>query len=99
MVMITLEQDDTHVIRETGNTLLNIGFHIMKVEENRRYRVHLRGPKMAASDYIKARSVFLRTTLPKGRFVVIPSTENPEEKGGFLLRLFTSSKANVRYCH
>ena len=72
-VIIQLSQSD---VRELGQKkeLLVIGFHIMRVEENRRYRLHRIQSPQVTSDYIKTKHIFLKATLPKGRFVIIPTT-------------------------
>ncbi|KAF2349094.1 Peptidase C2 calpain large subunit domain III [Trinorchestia longiramus] len=61
-----------------------------QVEVNREYRVHRIHESAATSDYIKTRSVFLREQLPRGRYVIVPTTFRPNETGDFLLRIFTS---------
>ena len=72
-VIIQLSQSD---VRELGQKkeLLVIGFHIMRVEENRRYRLHRIQSPQVTSEYIKTKHIFLKATLPKGRFVIIPTT-------------------------
>ncbi|ESO85096.1 hypothetical protein LOTGIDRAFT_235955 [Lottia gigantea] len=95
-VMISLEQHDIHPDRQTfGQNLNTIGFHIMKVEENRKYRVHILGQMMFSSEYCKTRSVFGETTLPKGRYVIIPTTAEQGCTGRFMLRLYTGSSASA----
>ncbi|XP_047739328.1 calpain-5 [Hyalella azteca] len=89
-VIVQLLQKDMRERRSEGVQQLVIGFHIMKVEVNREYRVHRIHASAATSDYIKTRSIFLREQLPKGRYVVVPTTFKPNETGDFLLRIFTS---------
>ena len=43
-VMVSLEQDDKHV--HGGRGLVEIGFQVMRVEDNRLYRAHLPGRKV-----------------------------------------------------
>lgn len=52
--------------------------------------------KAASSIYINSRSVFLRTELPEGRYVIIPTTFEPGHTGEFLLRVFTDVPSNCR---
>ena len=70
---------------------LVIGFHLLKVESNREYRLHKRivGSDCGASDYIRSRHVFLRKTLSPGRYFIIPTTFDPGQDADFLLRLFS----------
>lgn len=68
----------------------------MQVEENRQYRMHSLQHKAASSIYINSRSVFLRTELPEGRYVIIPTTFEPGHTGEFLLRVFTDVPSNCR---
>lgn len=96
-VMVSLEQHDIKPGRqELGIQLNTIGFQIMKVEENRKYRVHIVGEKVFASEYSKSRSVFGIMILPKGRYVVVPTTTGSEELGPFMLRLYTGSSSGAR---
>ncbi len=37
-----------------------IGFHIMRVESNRKYRLHRLQEKAFTSDYIKTKHIFLK---------------------------------------
>ena len=67
------------------------------MEENRRYRVHIPGHKMAVSEYVRLRSIFRRVELTKGRYVIIPSTKEPEQVGRFLLRMYTGSKSGCKW--
>ncbi|XP_046381711.1 calpain-5-like isoform X4 [Haliotis rufescens] len=93
-IMISLEQHDVGGGRQfLGQDLNMIGFHVMKVEENRKYRVHVPGDKMFTSDYVKSRSVYGTTVLKRGRYVIVPTTKEQGATGDFLLRLYTGSAA------
>ncbi|XP_076323559.1 calpain-5-like isoform X1 [Tachypleus tridentatus] len=95
-ILIYLMQKDTrNLLREGGKNLV-IGFHIMKVEVNRRYRLHMIMEKAATSDYIRTRGIFLRCTLKRGRYVIIPSTFEPDLVGDFMMRIFTSKESDAR---
>lgn len=67
-----------------------------QVELNRTYRMHTLQQKVASSIYINSRSVFLRTDLKEGRYVIIPTTFDPGLEGEFLLRIFTDVPSDCR---
>lgn len=94
-VMVSLMQEDTRKEKERGVENLTIGYFVMKVEENRKYRVHTMFEKAGDSIFINAREVVNKLELKKGRYLVIPSTYEPNKAGRYLIRVFTekSSKA------
>ncbi|GIZ00252.1 calpain-6 [Caerostris extrusa] len=93
IVMVFLMQRDRRALRSKGIQHLVIGFHVMRVEANRRYRLHAIKEKAAGSEYAMSRNVFCHCKLKAGRYVIIPTTFAPTEEGEFLVRIFTS-KAN-----
>uniref|UniRef100_A0A3B3CYW2 Calpain 6 n=1 Tax=Oryzias melastigma TaxID=30732 RepID=A0A3B3CYW2_ORYME len=98
-VLITLQQKDRRILRKTGQgENLSIGFSILKVELNRKYRIHrlLSQKLMETSIFINSRSVFLRCNLPQGRYVIIPTTFQAGEPGEFMLRIFTDVDSGCR---
>ncbi|XP_052084481.1 calpain-5-like [Mytilus californianus] len=96
-LVVSLEQHDIKPNKShTGRTLNTIGYSIMKVEENRLYRLHIPGKLIEPPDMIKTRSVFGKKVLSRGRYVIIPCTKDQKEHGPFLLRLYTHGKASVR---
>lgn len=52
---------------------------------------------VVTSTYINARSVFLRATLPLGRYIIFPTTFRPLTLGDFMLRVFTDVESGCRY--
>ncbi|KAJ3589042.1 hypothetical protein NHX12_009890 [Muraenolepis orangiensis] len=89
-VLICLQQKEKRATPKEGKgENLAIGFDIHRVELNRKYRMHTAQQKVAGSIYINSRCVFLRKELTEGRYVIIPSTFEPGQQGGFLLRVFT----------
>lgn len=69
---ITKEEDDVifqmsqeDLPGDSRKELLIIGFHIMRVESNRKYRVHKLQHAQVTSDYVKTKHVFLRASLSK----------------------------------
>ncbi|XP_050718948.1 calpain-5-like isoform X4 [Eriocheir sinensis] len=95
-VVFQLMQKDARERKQEGMQNLVIGFHIMRVEENRKYRVHRIHDAVATSDYIRTRGIFLREQLKEGRYVIIPTTFKPDETGEFLLRVFTSKDPDAK---
>lgn len=94
-VRIYLMQEDKRSQKMEGLQNLAIGFYIMKVELNRRYRLHTIKEKAATSEYMRTRGIFLRCTLKTGRYVIIPTTFEPNEIGNFMLRIFTNKDADA----
>ncbi|XP_070605591.1 calpain-5 isoform X2 [Erythrolamprus reginae] len=89
-VLICIQQKPKRTSQKEGKgENLAIGFDIFKVELNRTYRMHTLQTKAASSIYINSRSVFLRTDLKEGRYVVIPTTFEAGHVAEFLLRQFT----------
>ncbi|XP_052787580.1 calpain-5-like [Mya arenaria] len=96
-IMVSLEQHDISMSRqELGIKHNEIGFQIMKVEENRKYRVHINGDLIFKSEYKRSRSIFGTVELKKGRYVLFPTTKDPGETGKYMLRLYTSSPASSK---
>ncbi|XP_049321184.1 calpain-5 [Astyanax mexicanus] len=92
-LLVSLQQRDMKIHRAHGQgENLTIGFAIFKVELNRKYRMHdiITQQNVATSTYINARSVFLRKLLPKGRYIIIPSTFTPGILGDFMLRVYAN---------
>ncbi|CAG7838641.1 unnamed protein product [Allacma fusca] len=73
----------------------SIGFHVMQVEQNRKYRLHKNKKKAFTSDYVRSRSVFYRGSLSKGRYVLVPTTFEPSVETEFFLRVYTGNKIHM----
>ncbi|KAL4659687.1 calpain-5-like [Arapaima gigas] len=98
-VLVSLQQKDMKSHRPVGNgENLTIGFVILKVELNRKYRLHdiLTQEVVATSSYINLRSIFMRETLRPGRYVIIPSTFAPDVSGDFMITVFTDVDSGFR---
>ncbi|KAM5180848.1 calpain-5 [Mantella aurantiaca] len=94
-ILICLQQKTKRTTRQDGKAEnLAIGFDLLRVELNRRYRMHSIQPKVASSIFINSRSVFLRTDLKEGRYVIVPTTFQPGATGDFLLRVFSDVPSN-----
>ncbi|XP_065055645.1 calpain-5-like isoform X2 [Rhopilema esculentum] len=99
VAMISLMQKDKRREKSEGRggENLTIGFFIMQIELNRAYRIHSVYEKAGDSTFINSREVFSRLELDPGRYVIIPSTFEPNIPGEFLLRVYTSSNPHFRY--
>ncbi|CAN9493032.1 unnamed protein product [Ophioblennius macclurei] len=95
--LICLQQRDRRATLAAGRgENLAVGFDIHRVELNRTYRMHVPQQKVGGSIYINSRSVFLRTDLKEGRYIIIPTTFDPGLEGDFLLRIFTDVPSDCR---
>ncbi|XP_032432816.1 calpain-5-like [Xiphophorus hellerii] len=98
-VLISLQQKDRRIYRKEGQgDNLDIGFRVVKVEVNRKYRLHNMETlkSMHKSTFLPARMVFMRCEMPKGRYVVIPTTFDAFIEGEFMLRLYTDVDSGCR---
>jgi len=90
-LIISLSQNDRSLERRNNRTTtnLNIGFTVMKVEENRKYRLHRPGDILLKTSFSSQhRSIFKSQHIPRGRYVIVPTTKEPRETGEFLLRVY-----------
>lgn len=55
--------------------------------------------KAGDSIFINMREVVNRYQLKQGRYIVIPSTYDPNEAGNFMIRIFTEKSSNARYLY
>ena len=96
-VIIQLSQRDSRSLLMEKKENLIIGFTILKVEFNRKYRLHQFSDEQIInkSDYIKSKHIFLRSNLPRGRYVIIVTTFEPEQSTDFLLRVFTEDDPDL----
>lgn len=92
-VIVVLTQKN---VKEHGEQLTAIGFTILKVEENRRYRLHRLAREAFSSEFINRRSVLLRKKLQPGRYVVVVCKFNPGEEGPFLIRVYLRCRGKAR---
>ncbi|KAM3911704.1 calpain-6 isoform 2-T2 [Leptodactylus fuscus] len=98
-VLISLQQEDQRIHKKFGKgDNFIIGFEILKVEQNRQYRIHkMQGQhRTASSAYMNLRSIFLRKVLKRGRYVLIPTTFQPGVICEFNLRLYTDVPSDFR---
>ncbi|EFP00613.1 hypothetical protein CRE_16588 [Caenorhabditis remanei] len=89
-VMFALTQNDPSEGLKKREPFVTIGMHVMKVENNRQYRVHQAMHPIATSDYASGRSVYLHLqSLPRGRYLLVPTTFAPKEQALFMLRIYS----------
>ncbi|CAN8022093.1 unnamed protein product [Ixodes persulcatus] len=95
MLLVYLLQSNLTEQEGLGENMV-IGFHIMQVEVNRLFRVHVLKPKACSSEYVRSRGVFLECSLKRGRYVLLPTTFEPGLPGRFLLRLFSERSLDAK---
>uniref|UniRef100_A0A8C6L406 Calpain 6 n=1 Tax=Nothobranchius furzeri TaxID=105023 RepID=A0A8C6L406_NOTFU len=98
-VLISLQQRDMKIHRKYGQgENLSIGFSVYRVELNRKYRLHdlLTQSCVENCTYINARTVFRRKVLTQGRYIIIPTTFQPQVLGDYMLRVFTDVDSGCR---
>lgn len=97
-VIIQLSQRDSRSLLMDNKETLIIGFTLLKVEFNRKYRLHQFSEEQIVnkSDYIKSKHIFLRANLPRGRYVIVVTTFEPGQSTDFLLRVFTEEDPDLK---
>jgi calpain-5 len=97
-VMIALTQKDNQPgTSKVRGPFVTIGLHVMKVESNRRHRIHQPINPVATSDYASTRSVYLHLRhMPVGRYIVMPTTYAPREEAHFMLRLYSTEDIDAK---
>ena len=90
-------ESTAHPIKQEPNSPASLPVSALRqVELNRKYRMHTAQQKVAGSIYINSRCVFLRKELTEGRYVIIPTTFDPGQQSGFLLRVFTDVPSDCK---
>ncbi|XP_067824026.1 calpain-A-like [Heptranchias perlo] len=94
-VLICLIQNYRRMDRKLGVSMNPIGIQIYKSSGPRtvltaeRFTHHTEVSDSGA--YVAQRSINLRSKLPPGHYVIIPSTFAPDTDGAFMLRIFTDA--------
>ena len=79
-------------------TVREIHWHcVVKVENNREYRVHTMHPKICSTVFRNSRSIFWHGTFRSGRYVLIACTFEPLLEEEFLLRCFAGHDIHMKY--
>ncbi|CAG8677378.1 12019_t:CDS:2, partial [Gigaspora rosea] len=95
ILIVSLMQQIDH--EEIGAEKITIGFVILKVELNRRYRIHQPTYEIVGRvTYINSREVTERISLKPGHYILIPSAYNVDDEGLYFMRLFSSNPISVK---
>jgi hypothetical protein len=93
-LIIGLMQEDKRANLAREN--LTIGFVVLRVEENRKYRVHKPTYDVAGRvTYINTREVTARISLKSGNYILIPSTFNYGDEGHYFMRIFSGNRISI----
>lgn len=96
-IMLALTQKELKEGEKKREPFVTIGMHVMKVENNRKHRIHQPINPLATSDYANARSVYLHLTdLRRGRYILLPTTFAPREHAEYLLRIYSERNCSPR---
>ncbi|CAB3406202.1 unnamed protein product [Caenorhabditis bovis] len=96
-IIFALTQRDPSEGIKKREPFVTIGMHVMRVENNRRHRVHQAMAQVATSEYASARSVYMHLNkLPLGRYVLVPTTFAPKEQTQFMLRVYSERNVNFK---
>uniref|UniRef100_A0A669P486 Calpain 8 n=1 Tax=Phasianus colchicus TaxID=9054 RepID=A0A669P486_PHACC len=100
-ILVGLMQKNRRRQKRMGEGLLSIGYSLYQLENNK--DIHLnrafftRNQPVARSEtYINLREVSSRFKLPKGEYLIVPSTFEPYKNGEFCLRIFSEKKAKTQ---
>lgn len=94
--LMQFHDDDTE---SRGFHNLLIGFSIIKVEENRKTRLHKLWDHCVLAvkiDHKRTREVNYRGVLATGRYIIVPTTYKAGDTAGYMLRVFSQSDLNLR---
>ncbi|KAM7412585.1 hypothetical protein PAMA_020118 [Pampus argenteus] len=72
---------------------LNIALHVYPAHPKNTYLspedLSMSRPVLPSQGYSSRREIVIRASLPPGRYIIIPSTAEPNQQGAFLLRVLT----------
>ncbi|XP_067149007.1 calpain-8-like [Apteryx mantelli] len=104
-LLVGLMQKNRRKQKKMGEALLSIGYSLYRIppELENNTDVHLnrdffaRNKPAARSDsYVNLREVSRRMKLPRGEYIIVPSTFEPDKNGEFCLRVFSEKQAKTR---
>ncbi|KAL4007040.1 gonadotropin-releasing hormone receptor [Sarotherodon galilaeus] len=100
--VVALMQKDRRKKRKEGQDMETIGFALYEVPDEFKGSsgVHLKrdfflthGSSARSETFINLREVSSRLKLPKGEYIIVPSTFEPNKDGDFVLRVFSEKPA------
>uniref|UniRef100_A0A8B9F7N6 Calpain 8 n=1 Tax=Amazona collaria TaxID=241587 RepID=A0A8B9F7N6_9PSIT len=103
-ILVGLMQKYRRRQKKMGEALLSIGYSLYQVKFLENHTdIHMnraffaRNEPVARSDpYINLREVSRRMKLPRGEYLIVPSTFEPYKNGEFCLRVFSEKKAKTQ---
>uniref|UniRef100_A0A8B9F7N1 Calpain 8 n=1 Tax=Amazona collaria TaxID=241587 RepID=A0A8B9F7N1_9PSIT len=106
-ILVGLMQKYRRRQKKMGEALLSIGYSLYQVKFLENHTdIHMnraffaRNEPVARSDpYINLREVSRRMKLPRGEYLIVPSTFEPYKNGEFCLRVFSEKKAKTQCPH
>uniref|UniRef100_A0AAX7T5K3 Calpain-1 catalytic subunit n=1 Tax=Astatotilapia calliptera TaxID=8154 RepID=A0AAX7T5K3_ASTCA len=92
--VVALMQKDRRKKRQEGQDMETIGFALYEVRVHLKRDFFLSHASSARSEtFINLREVSSRLKLPKGEYIIVPSTFEPNKDGDFVLRVFSEKPA------
>ena len=67
-----------------------------QAEQNRKYRVGKKLPKVLVTQYPNSRSVFVERTFTEGKYVIIPTILEQAAESPLMLRVFTTEGSPIK---
>ncbi|XP_062427562.1 calpain-8 [Rhea pennata] len=104
-LLVGLMQKNRRRQKRMGEALLSIGYSLYKIppELENSTDIHLNRdffarnkPAAQSGTYINLREVSSRMKLPRGEYLIVPSTFEPYKNGEFCLRVFSEKKAKTQ---
>ncbi|NXK47062.1 CAN8 protein, partial [Chauna torquata] len=100
-ILVGLMQKNRRRQKKMGEALLSIGYSLYQLENNT--DIHLNRaffarnqPVARSGTYVNLREVSSRIKLPKGEYLIVPSTFEPYKNGEFCLRVFSEKQAKTQ---
>ncbi|GAB0187453.1 calpain-8 [Grus japonensis] len=100
-VLVGLMQKNRRRQKKMGEALLSIGYSLYQLENNTDIHANraffARNQPAARSDpYVNLREVSSRMKLPRGEYLIVPSTFEPYKNGEFCLRVFSEKQTKTQ---
>uniref|UniRef100_A0A8C0IJS8 Calpain 8 n=1 Tax=Bubo bubo TaxID=30461 RepID=A0A8C0IJS8_BUBBB len=100
-ILVGLMQKNRRRQKKMGEALLSIGYSLYQLENNTDVHVNraffARNKPAARSDpYVNLREVSRRMKLPRGEYLIVPSTFEPYKNGEFCLRVFSERQTKTQ---